>query len=159
MANIALSTIGVKVSYVVEEVSGTRPEAGYIHIPGIRSTPDFNQSPSTGDGTTFENQVYTTKVPLLRELPDALEFGAVFGQEFADKWDALVSAYETARDAGKSVWFCIDIPDYDQALFFTGEPITMGLPAMEVNSVIECPVYIVPTGEPVKGTNPTYAEA
>ena len=156
MANIALTTIGVKVSYCVETTAGTRPTADYIHIAGLRSTPDFNQAPSTGDGTTFENKTYTTKVPLLRELPDSLEFGAVLGQEFFDTWSTLVSAFDTAKEAGKSVWFCIDIPGLDKSMYFTGEPIAMGVPAMEQNTVIESPVYIVPTGEPELAEDPTY---
>lgn len=156
MANIALTSIGAKVSYCVETTENTRPTADYIHISGIRSTPDFNIAPSTGDGTTFENERYTTKVPLLREMPDTLEFNAILGQEFFDKWAELVSAFDTAKTAKKQVWFCIDIKGLDKSIYFTGEPIEMGIPAMEQNSVIECPVYIVPTGEPVLGADPTY---
>ncbi len=214
MANIALTSIGVKISYATELTSGlyhkakvtddgalkiiasgtpkanevllttvnqsgkydatddmgntwtpkendytilsTRPISGYTHITGLRSTPDFNQAPNTGDGTTFENKTYTTKVPLLRELPDSLEFGAVLGQEFFDKWADLVDAFDTAKTTNKSIWFCIDIPGLKQSMYFEGEPISMGLPAMEQNSVIESPVYIVPTGEPVLSHDPEY---
>lgn len=156
MANIALTSIGVKVSYCVETTEGQRPTTDYVHIAGLRSTPDFNIAPSTGDGTTFENEKYTTKVPLLREMPDTLEFNAVLGQEFFDNWSTLVSASKTGRESGKQTWFCIDIKGLDKSIYFTGEPIDMGIPAMEQNSVIECPVYIVPTGEPVLSTDPTY---
>ena len=83
MANIALTSIGVKVSYCIptsEPAKGEVPSGQFTHIQGLRSTPDFNIAPSTGDGTTFENERYTTKVPLLREMPDTLEFNAVLGQ-------------------------------------------------------------------------------
>ena len=149
MANIALTSIGVSVSYAVETVAGTRPTAGYTKISGLKSTPDFNQAPNTADATTFDNLEYTTKVALLKELPDTLEFNAVFGQEFANNWATLMTAYETGRNSGLNTWFCIDIPGYDKSIFFVGQPIKMGMPAMEVNSVIEAPVYIVPIGEPI----------
>lgn len=156
MANIGLTTIGAKVSYAIETKAGTRPTSDYIHIAGLKSTPDLNIAPSTGDGTTFENEEFTTKIPLLKEMPDTLEFNAVLGQDFYDTWETLVSSTKTALESGLQVWFCIDIKGLSKSIYFTGEPVKMGIPAMEVNSVIECPVYIVPTGEPVFTTDPTY---
>lgn len=155
--NIPLSTIGVRVSYAVETSSGTRPTTAYTIIKGLYSTPDFNVAPSTADVTSFDNVEYTSKIALLKEMPDTIEFGARFGQEFANGWKALVTAYETANTAGKEVWFCIDIPDYDESIYFTGRPIKLGLPALEANSGIDTAVYVAPTGEPQYATDPTYA--
>lgn len=156
MDNIALSTIGVKVSYAVEETAGIRPITQYTHIKGLFSTPDFNIAPSTADATTFENKEYTTKLPLLKEIPDTLEFGARMGQVFKDMWKEVVAESKTGRETGKQTWFCIDIPDLDESIFFTGEPISMGMSAMEVNSGIDTSVFIVPTGEPILADDPTY---
>lgn len=36
---IALSTIGIKVSYAVETTAGTRPTADYTHIPDLKVYP------------------------------------------------------------------------------------------------------------------------
>lgn len=156
-SNIALTTIGVKVSYCVETTAGDRPSATYTQIHSLSSTPDFNATPNTADATTFDNEVYTTKVPLLRELPDALEFGAKFSPAFATEWETLMTAYASASESGKGVWFCIDIKGFEKSIYFKGQPIQLGIPAMEANAVIDTNVYIVPVGEPVFATDPTYA--
>ena len=154
--NIALTTIGVKVSYATEQTAGTRPITGYKVIHGLYSTPDFNVAPNTADATSFDNKEYTSKVTLLKEMPDNIEFGARFGQVFADEWKAAVSA-EAALADGKEMWFCIDIPDYDQSIFFTGRPLALGIPAMEANNGIDISAYVAPTGEPVFDSDPAYA--
>ena len=156
--NIALTTIGVKVSYCVEPTAGTRPTTGYKVINGIYSTPDFNIAPSTTDTTDFSNKEYTSKTALLKEIPDSVEFGVRFGQVFADTWEALVSAYETGIESNKETWFCIDIPGYDKSMFFTGRPLALGIPSMEANNSIDMSVYIAPTGEPELAADPTYQE-
>ena len=156
--NIPLSTIGVKVSYAVEITAGTRPTTGYKVIKGLFSTPDFNVAPNTADVTSFDNLEYTSKIALLKEMPDTIEFGARFGQQFADDWNDLVTAHTTAKNGNKEVWFCIDIPDYDESIYFTGRPIKMGLPALEANSAIDTTVYVAPTSEPEYAGDPEYLE-
>lgn len=156
MANIALTSIGTKVSYAIETVSGERPVSGYKVIDGIKSTPELNIAPSVGDATSFANEKYTSKVPLLREMPDSLEFGAVFGQEFADKWIELYEASQLAKLENKRTWFCIDIRGFDKSFYIVGEPQELGLSALEVNSVIDYSVFIVPTGEMVIADDPIY---
>lgn len=156
--NIPLSTIGVKVSYCVETTAGTPPTTGYTHIPGIYNTPDFNVAPSTADATSFDNEEYTSKISLLKEIPDNIEFGVRLGQEFVTQWEALISAYETGIESSKETWFCIDIPGLDKSIYFTGRPIKLGLPAMEANSGIDSVAYVAPTGEPTFKADPTYKE-
>lgn len=156
--NIPLSTIGVKVSYCVETTAGTPPTTGYTHIPGIYNTPDFNVAPSTADATSFDNEEYTSKISLLKEIPDNIEFGVRLGQEFVTQWEALILAYETGIAASKETWFCIDIPGLDKSIYFTGRPIKLGLPAMEANSGIDSVAYVAPTGEPTFKDDPTYKE-
>lgn len=154
--NIPLSTIGVKVSYAVETSAGTRPTSDFVKLHGIYSTPDFNASPSTADATSFDNLEYTTKISLLKDIPDNLEFGVRLGQAFVTEWEALMSAYETGIKDSKETWFCIDIDGLDKSIYFTGKPIALGIPSMEANSGIDMTVYISPTGEPVFSTDPTY---
>ena len=153
---IALSTIGVKIGYAIETTKGTRPTSGYTHIKGIKSSPDMNVAPSTADTTTFDNQEYTTHIDLLKEMPDTLEFNAQFSQELYNTWDTLCSQSVTGLQSGLNTWFCIDIPGFDKTIYFTGKPAKMGIPAMETNSAIEVPLYVVPTGEPVFEADPTF---
>ena len=153
-----LTTIGVKISYAVETVADTRPTTGYIHIPSIKGTNDYNAQPSVGDGTTFDNVEYTTKVKLLKEAPDNIELTANLSQEFYDVWEALMSAYKAGAESGKATWFCIDIQGLDQSIYFNGEPSPLGVPEMTANSILEIVAYITPMSEPVFADDPTYQE-
>lgn len=151
-----LTTIGVKISYAVETIANTRPTTGYIHIPSIKGTNDYNAQPSVGDGTTFDNTEYTTKVKLLKEAPDNVELTANLSQEFYDTWEELMDAYKTATQSGLSIWFCIDVPGLSKSIYFNGEPSPLGVPEMTANSILEIVAYITPMSEPVFSDDPTY---
>lgn len=156
---IALSTIGVKLSYAVETTAGTKPTDNYKHIPDIKSIASFNPEPNTADTTTFDNKEYTSSIALLKEMGGALPFDANFTQELFDLWENMVDDYETAIADGKRTWFCVDIPGFNKSAYFPGSPARMGIPEMSANSELSTTVYITPTGEPVFDADPTYAEA
>lgn len=161
---IALSTIGIKVSYAVEATAGTRPTTGYKHIPDLKSIPSINPAPNTADATTFDNLEYTSYVQLLKDIGGALEISANFTQELFEIWNGttstngLVNEYEAAIKDGKETWFCFDIPGFDKAAYITVQPAKMGIPEASANSLLETTVFITPTGEPVFAANPTYAD-
>lgn len=167
---IALTTIGVKIGYAVgvenpKKWNSKSSTDGYTRIEGLKSTPDFNQSPNNADVTTFENDTYTSKVGLLREAPDSFEFQAVLSQGFATDWQTAVTKYETdvkaaSNTTGKRMWWVIEIPGFDQAQYFTGEPQKVSFPSLEVNSAIDSfSVYVTPDGGEAlidsKPTDPT----
>ena len=155
---IALSTIGIKVSYAVETTAGTRPTTGYKHIPDLKSIPSINPAPNTADATTFDNLEYTSYVQLLKDIGGALEISANFTQELFEVWDAMVTEYETAIANSKETWFCFDIPGFEKSAFITVQPARMGIPEASANALLETTVFITPTGEPVFEANPTYAD-
>lgn len=148
MAGIALSTAGVKLWYAVETEKGTRPVAGYTHIPDIKEIPDFNPEPETHESTDLEQTEYKTYVAGLKDVGGALAFLANFTEQLQGDWDDIVDAYEEAVAEGKRMWFQISHPKLPKAVFFHGEPARMGLPSMSVNGVMETNVYITPTGAP-----------
>lgn len=156
--NIPLSTIGVKVSYAVEVTAGVRPTKDYIRLYGLYSTPDFNIAPSTVDASSFDEEEFTYKLTILKEMPDSLSFGARYGAKFCTQWDAFVSAYENAANDNKGTWMCIDIKGTEKSLYIPCEPLKLGLPALEANSGININAYIAPQGEPVEEADPTYKE-
>lgn len=155
---IALSTIGVNVSYAVETTAGTRPTTNFKHIPDLKSIPSFNSAPNTADSTTFDNKEYTSYVALLKDLGGALEITANFTQELFDIWDEMVDEYETGISSGKRTWFCFDIPGFDKSAYVPVTPSRMGVPEATANSLLETTVFITPTGEPVFAEDPTYAD-
>lgn len=155
MAAINLSTAGIQLLYAVETTAGTRPTSGYTRIYGAKSTPSLNPSPETLETTTLDETEYKTYIDGLKDLGGALEFTFNLTQDLIDSWDALMTAYETAKAAGKSTWFTIVVPGLTESFYFTGNPSNMGLPETSVSSVLEITNYITPTNAPEKYAKPT----
>lgn len=152
---INLSTAGVQLLYAVEETANTRPTSGYTRIKGIKSTPSLNPSPETLETTTLDELEYKTYIDGLKDLGGALEFTFNLTEELIEKWDELMSAYETAKASGKATWFTIVIPGLTESFYFTGNPSAMGLPETSVSAVLEITNYITPTNAPEKFAKPT----
>lgn len=149
---IDLTTAGVHLKYAVEATAGTRPTSGYIDLPGVKSTPSLNPAPEALDATTLNEEEYVVYVQGLKDLGGSLEFNFNLTEAFLTAWEALTSAAATGRAANKKTWFEISIPGLTNSVYFPGTPSDAGLPAMEVNSVLETTAYITPVGEPVWST-------
>ena len=146
---IDLTTAGVHLKYAVEATVGAgRPSSGYTDIPGVKSTPSLNPAPEALDATTLNEEEYVVYVQGLKDLGGALEFNFNLTEAFLEAWETVVSQYATAKAASKDMYFEIMIPGLSKSVYFTGIPADAGLPAMEVNSVLETTAYITPTGEP-----------
>lgn len=152
---IDLSTIGVQLHYAVESVAGTRPTSGYTRLYGVKSTPSLNPAPDTLETTTLDELEYKTYIDGLKDLGGALEFTFNLTESLITAWDNLMSAYNTAKAAGKKTWFVIVVPGLTNAFYFPGNPSPMGLPETSVNSVLEITNYITPVGAPVKAAKPS----
>lgn len=146
---IDLTTAGVHMYYAAEATANTRPTTGYVDIPGVKSTPSLNPAPEALDATTLNEEEYIIYVQGLKDLGGSLEFTFNLTQELLTVWETLMTAAATAKAANKSLWFQIVVPGLTNAVYFRGDPADTGLPAMEVNSVLETSMYITPTGEPV----------
>lgn len=142
---IELSTAGIKIGYAVETTAGTRPTSGYTVIPCIKSIPSLNPAPDTLETTDLSVTGYKTYIDGLKDLGGALTFTANLTQDFVDKWAALVTAYKTGKEESKQTWFCVNIPGISKDFYFRGNPSEQGLPAAEVNQVLETEVFITPT--------------
>ena len=156
---INLSTAGVYLAYAVEETAGTRPTAGYTRLTGAKSTPSLNPSPETLETTTLDETEYKTYIDGLKDLGGALEFTFNLTEELVTQWSTLMTAYETAKAAGKATWFTIVIPGLTNSFYFTGNPSEMGLPETSVSSVLEITNYITPTNAPASYAKPTITSA
>ena len=155
MAGIQLSTAGVTLWYAPETSAGTRPTTGYTQITEIKSIPELNPEPDNLETTTLQETEWRTYIPGLKDIGGALSFTANLTEVSMGEWEDVVEAYDTAAGEGLAVWFCIIVPGLTKALFFTGQPSPMGMPAMEVSSVLEVNLYITPTGAPEWQTKPT----
>jgi hypothetical protein len=149
---IALSTAGVTIGYAIEATAGTKPTTGYINIPDIKEVPEMNPEPETLESTTLAETEFKTYIEGLKDLGGALSFLANYTTELETVWEELVTEYKTAKAAGKAVWFQVKHPGLTKAVFFTGQPSAMGLPAMSVNSILETNLFITPTNAPTWDT-------
>ena len=154
---INLSTAGIHLYYAVEETAGTRPtlKSAYTDLVGVKSTPSLNPSPEALETTSLNETEYKTYIDGLKDLGGALEFTWNLTQELVTLWEALMTAHEEAKTAGKATWFLIDIPGLTEGLYFKGNPSDMGIPETAVNSVLEITNYITPTSAPIKAAKPT----
>lgn len=155
---IALSTAGVTIGYAVENAAGTRPTMGYKNIPDVKEVPEMNPEPETLETTTLAETEYKTYIEGLKDLGGALSFLANYTTELETSWGDLVEAYQTAKAAGKAVWFEVKHPGLTKSVFFTGQPSAMGLPAMSVGAVLETNLFITPTNAPIWETKTVDAE-
>jgi hypothetical protein len=147
---IDLSTAGTKVYYAVEKTAGTRPTAAadYVQIKGLKSIPEMNPEPESLETTELEETEYKTYINGLKDLGGALTFTMNLRNDTKKGWKDMYGKYKTGIETGLETWFCIVNPGLDEDLFFTGEPAPLGMPGMEVNSVLESNVYITPTNAP-----------
>lgn len=141
---LELSTAGVSVAYAVESTAGTKPTTGYTAIPNIKSTPDLNPEPSSLEVTDLSDTEWKRYIPGLKDPGGAIAFTANNTNDFQTAWGDLISAAETASEAGKATWFEIAIPGLSKSFFFAGIPSPLGLNAMEVDAVAEIDAYIAP---------------
>ena len=157
---IAISSIGIKVSYAFEAIAGIRPTE-YTWIEGVKEIPELNPAPDTLETSTFDNLEYKTYINGLKDLGGALSFTANLTQDLFDKWNGangVMEQFESAKENGLSMWLSIDIPGISKACFFTVEPSAIGVPSASVNEVLETNLNMTPTGEPIWDAKPTYKD-
>lgn len=156
MADIRLSTLGIKVSYAIESVSGQRPVNGYTHLTMLKEIPSLNVAPNTIDATVLSDAEYVVYVQGLKDLGGALEFSANFTEEFYNQWTGAYEAYLLAKKESRRMWLAIDIPDFSKAFFYPIEPAKYDFGGATVNSVLESPIHLTIVGESVVEAKPTY---
>lgn len=157
MTDIRLSTLGIKVSYAIEAVSGTRPTTGYTHLSMIKEVPSLNVAPNTIDATVLTDSEYVVYVQGLKDLGGALEFNANFTESFYDAWTSAYDSYLSAKAENRRMWLCVDVPDFSRAFYYPIEPAKYDFGGASVNSVLESPIHLTIVGESVVSDKPTYS--
>ena len=82
-------------------------------------------------------------IPGLKDPGGALAFTANLTTGFKTAWETIVTAATTAAASSKATWFEIYVPSFG-SFFFAGIPSSLGMTAMDVNSVLEVEAYITP---------------
>lgn len=138
---LEFSTAGVLLKYCVETTAGTMPTTGYTQIPNVKSVPDFNPEPSSLDVTDLSDQIWKRYIPGLKDPGGAMSFNANMTDALKTAWETMITASDTGYAAGKATWFEVVVPNF-YSFYFAGVPSPLGMGAMEVDAVLEQPLYI-----------------
>lgn len=144
-ARVDLSTAGVKMFYSTAE--SINAIVTKTELEGVKEIPEMNPAPDTLETTTLNDLEYKTYIDGLKDIGGALSFTFNLTQKLVDDWATLMQAYRE-KDVNESIFFIIEIPGIEKALYFKGNPSELGLPSMGVNSVLETTCYITPTAAP-----------
>lgn len=148
---------GLTLSWAAETTAGTRPTAAsaYTKIPEVKEMPALNVQPNSIDATPLDETEYVLYVEGLKDLGGALGYRANMSDDLITAWDALLTAHDTAVEAGKDIWFCVSHPKLSNATYFVGDPAPIGLDAASVGGVLETTLYITPNSAPILAAKPT----
>lgn len=153
---IDLSTAGIRVGYAFETTSGTKPSA-FTNLPNPKSIPDMNPTPNALDVTSLNDTEWKRYIEGLKDMGGAL--GITFGmsETFFNLWETICTTDETNKATGKRTWLVFYVPGLTKSFFVPIDPARIGMPAAEVDSVLDVTVNVMPIGVPEWATavNPT----
>lgn len=145
--SVAVSTAGITLKFAAEATKGTMPTTGFVQVARLRSMPDMNEAPNGIQVTELDELVSHQYIPGLSDPGGAKAFHANMTDDFMTKWEALMTAYETAQGASGgplAIWFEITHPKLSKSFYFAGIPSPLGFSAAEVDNALEIDAYITP---------------
>lgn len=143
---IELSTAGILVKWAVETTAGTRPTTGYAELVGVKSISEFNPEPNQIDVTPLAEPTWHRYIPGLKDAGGAQQLTVNDYDDFRTSWDALMTAYETAKATGKALWIEYYVPGITSkpSFFYSAVPQDLGFNGAEVDSAYENVAYLTP---------------
>lgn len=128
-----ISTLGVTLSYGVEDTAGTKP-ATFIKLNRINDIAEVTVEPERIDASALEDGE-TKYVPGRATISDAMAVTVNKTNETVAEWETLISAYQ-ALTGGKKMWFQTITPGITKAEFIKAAPPTkLPITAKEQNSL------------------------
>ncbi|MCR5204939.1 MAG: hypothetical protein K6E47_07765 [Lachnospiraceae bacterium] len=141
---MGLSTLGVTFGYGVETTAGQKP-ATFTQLHRINAIGGITVNPATIDASALED--YVTKTVAGRgETGGTWTVTVNFTDETEDEWSDLIAAYQTAKAAGKNMWFETIAPNLTKSFFVVAQPPeAIPMPEMAQNGLmtVEFPLVIV----------------
>lgn len=143
---LEISTVGAVIKYCVETTKGTRPTTGYTVIPDITTAPAIDLTTDSLDASNVTDKI-KRYIAGQQDTGGDKSFTANHTEDFITKWDALVSASETAYASGKECWFEYSFPSpATKSFYFSGIPQALGTDEVGVNAVHTISASVVVTG-------------
>lgn len=134
MAKPGVSTVGAIFSYGVEATAGTKP-ASFTQLTRINSIGGISTSRESIDASALEDTL-TKRIAGRGDVDEELPVTVNITDATITEWETLITAYTTAKAAGKAMWFQTKLPDLTKAFFIVAEPPTaIPQPELDQNSL------------------------
>lgn len=140
---LEIASAGAYICYGVETTAGTQPSA-FSKIPSIKTIGALDAEPATYDVTDLSDLEFKRYIPGLKDIGGDVPLTANLTEAFMTAWAAVVTAAETAAEAGKSTWFEVVIPKLTKGFFFKGMPADLGLGEVATDSALEITAHVTP---------------
>lgn len=130
-----ISSVGVKFGYAVETTKGTKPTA-FTQLTRINKLGGINIEYEKIDASALED-LLTKYIKGRGDTGGDFPVTINLTDDTMEEWTDLISAYQTAKSAGKAVWFTTYLPDLAKGFFFIGEPPeTFPQPELDQNGLV-----------------------
>lgn len=130
-----ISTLGSLTGYAVETTAGVKPTT-FKMLHRINASDEIAIETETIDASALEDMIERT-------IAGRGSTGGTFGvtvnvtDETITEWETLIQEYETAKTAGKAMWYEEYFPSLKKAFFTKIEPPTViPKPAREQNGLL-----------------------
>lgn len=130
-----ISTLGSLTGYAVETTVGVKPTT-FKMLHRINTSDEIAIETETIDASALEDMIERT-------IAGRGSTGGTFGvtvnvtDETITEWETLIQEYETAKTAGKAMWYEEYFPSLEKAFFTKIEPPTViPKPAREQNGLL-----------------------
>ena len=138
-----LSTLGVKASYAVETVAGTKPSTGWLQLERLTSIGGLSLSTEQIDVTAIED-VFKRYAAGQQDTGGNIEIGFNVTPEVIAQIEKLFNASNTAKSASKATWLQISHDDMSRAFFIKIEcPRAIPVPETSANSAWQITVNFI----------------
>ena len=141
---MGVSTLGVTFGYGSESTAGTKP-ATFTQLQRINNIGGITITPATIDASALEDTV-TKTVAGRGETGGTWTVTVNFTSETETEWEGVLTAYATAKAAGKNLWFETIVPGFTDAFFVIAQPPeAIPMPEIAQNGLltVEFPLVIV----------------
>lgn len=111
-----MSTLGIRFLYGIETTAGTKP-ATFTELSRINSIGGIQIDVETIDASALIDKV-TKSVAGRGDTGGDFPVSVNITPDTITEWQTLISAYKTAKEAGKQTWFEVYHPDLTSGAFF-----------------------------------------
>lgn len=138
---LEITSVGAKVAYCFESVSGTFPSAGtFIVLPDVNEAPEFDLSLQVIDASNITDKI-TRYVPGRQDPGGDAAFTLNHTNAVIDAWENLVTTANTNYASGLRLWWAYIYPDADDSYYWAGQPLALGSSGVKQNELSTIPAH------------------